>query len=166
MDFLVPQTKKAKHRRKEILKRARKDKKVILLVDSGRLAEAFRYVDSPLTTPRSEPFLAGPPASRAGADPVPGVILPDAVTASAGHGKSRVRELAREGLLILVGEAVNTHEVEGSCLGSCRPVCRCGCCTSRTFRDEGSSWPPACRRWPRSVADPARRAHRGVRPHP
>ncbi|HOA02989.1 MAG: FAD-dependent monooxygenase [Actinomycetales bacterium] len=113
MDFLVPQTKKAKHRRKEILKRARKDKKVIPLVDSGRLAEAFWYVDSPLTTPDPSRFWPGRPPRGQAPTPVPGVILPDAVTASAGHGKSRVRELAREGLLILVGEAVNTHEVEG-----------------------------------------------------
>jgi hypothetical protein len=44
MDFLVPQTKKARKRRKEILKRARKDKKAIPLVDSGGSAQGL--VDS------------------------------------------------------------------------------------------------------------------------
>ena len=44
---------------------------------------------------------------------MPGVILPDAATEAAAHGKARVRELARDGLLVLVGDAVNTLEVEG-----------------------------------------------------
>lgn len=113
MDFLVPQTKKAKRRRKEILKRARKDKKVIPLVDSGRLAEAFWYVDSPLTTTDPSRYWPGRPPRGQAPTPVPGVILPDAVASSTAHDKTRVRELAREGLLVLVGEAVNSHEVEG-----------------------------------------------------
>lgn len=113
MDFLVPQTKKAKRRRKEILKRALKDKKAIPLVDSGRLAEPFWYVDSPLTTPDPSRYWPGRPPRGQAPTPVPGVILPDAVTPDAAHGKARVRELTREGLLVLAGDAHNVAEVEG-----------------------------------------------------
>ena len=113
MDFLVPQTKKARKRRKEILKRARKDQKAIPLVDSGRLAEAFWYVESPLTTRDPSRYWPGRPPRGQAPTPVPGVILPDAATEAAAHGKARVRELARDGLLVLVGDAINTLEVEG-----------------------------------------------------
>ena len=112
MDFLVPPDRKAAKRRRQVLKRARKDPAAIPLVDSGRLAEAFWYVESPLTTADPGRFWPGRPPRGQAPTPVPGVILPDAATAGAGHGRARVRELARDGLLVLVGDAFDTHEVE------------------------------------------------------
>ena len=113
MDFLVPQTKAAAKHRVRVLSRARKDPGNAALVDSGRLAEAFWYVDSPLTTADPHRFWPGRPPRGASPTPVPGVILPDADTPGAAHGATRVRGLCRDGLLVLVGEAVDVHEVEG-----------------------------------------------------
>ncbi len=113
MDFLVPQTKAARKRRVQVLERARKDKSVHALVDSGRLAEAFWYVDSPLTTHDPHRYWPGRPARGQAPAPVPGVILPDAATSGAAHGASRVRKLARDGLLVLVGDRFDVAEVEG-----------------------------------------------------
>jgi hypothetical protein len=67
------------------------------LVDSGRLAEPFWYVDSPLTTPNpAHPFTGRPP--RGAVPPAcPGVIVPDLPV----FGCTALRRLCRDGLLVL-----------------------------------------------------------------
>ncbi|MBK8469923.1 MAG: FAD-dependent monooxygenase [Candidatus Phosphoribacter sp.] len=113
MDFLVPQTDEAREHRTQVLERAKSDPSAVALVDSGRLAEAFWYVESRLTTAAPDRFWPGRPPRGQAPAAVPGVILPDAATSGAAHGRSRVRELARDGLLVLVGDVFDTAEVEG-----------------------------------------------------
>ena len=108
MDFLVPHSPEAAARRAELLEAARTDPEARVRVDSGRLAEAFWYVDSPLTTPSPErPWPGRPPRGRAPA-PVPGVVLPDVPVSREGRPEvTRLRQLARDGLLALAGPAVD-----------------------------------------------------------
>ncbi len=111
MDFLVPQTPEQHTWRKEILEKSRTDKSATAHVNSGRLAEAFWYVDSPLTTGDDQRPWPGRPGRGMAPEPVPGVILPDAAT-SAEHGATRVRELCRDGLLVLAGADVDLEAAE------------------------------------------------------
>ncbi len=120
MDFLVPQTDEARDHRTTVLERARTDAAAIPLVDSGRLAEAFWYVDSPLTTPDPQRYWPGRPARGHAPAPVPGVIVPDAAV-DGRPGIRRVREVCRDGLLVLVGDQVNAGEVE-TLLGDAVPT--------------------------------------------
>lgn len=111
MDFLVPQTEAARAHRRDVLERALTDESVRPQVDSGRLAEPFWYVDSPLTTPdpTREPATR-PPRGQVPAPGV-GVLLPDfPVTPPAGPAL-RLREVARRGLLLLLAEGVDAERV-------------------------------------------------------
>jgi pentachlorophenol monooxygenase/3-(3-hydroxy-phenyl)propionate hydroxylase len=98
MDFLVPQDEAAAAYRRDVLSRAADDPAARALVDSGRLAEPFWYVDSPLTTPNpARPFPGRPP--RGTAPPAgPGILVPDVPVP-----EGRLRELARDGFLLLAG---------------------------------------------------------------
>jgi 3-(3-hydroxy-phenyl)propionate hydroxylase len=98
MDFLVPHDDAAAAYRRDVLARAADDPAARALVNSGRLAEPFWYVDSPLTTPSpARPFAGRPP--RGAVPPAgPGILAPDAPVA----GGARFRELARDGFLLLV----------------------------------------------------------------
>ena len=98
MDFLVPQSPAAAAHRRDVLARAAADPSARELVDSGRLAEPFWYVDSPLTTPSAAHPFSGRPARGAVPAPGPGVLVPDGPVA----GGRRVREVAREGFTLLV----------------------------------------------------------------
>ncbi|MGC7097243.1 FAD-dependent monooxygenase [Amycolatopsis lurida] len=101
MDFLVPPDEALARRRGEVLARAATDPVARASVDSGRLAEPFWYVDSPLTTtdPR-RPFAGRPP--RGEVPPAgPGVLLPDVPVVVPGTGPTRSRALARDGFLVL-----------------------------------------------------------------
>ncbi|SDK88371.1 pentachlorophenol monooxygenase/3-(3-hydroxy-phenyl)propionate hydroxylase [Nonomuraea maritima] len=94
MRFLAPRTVEERMRRRAALEGGR-----MAEVDSGRFAEPFWYVDSPLTTPEpSRPF-RGRPARGALCEPAPGVILPDAAIPG-----GRLRELCRDGFLVLLGD--------------------------------------------------------------
>lgn len=117
MDFLVPRTPAAAEQRHEILTAAVTDAAARARVDSGRLAEPFWYVDSPLTTPDPvRPWPGRPPRGQAPA-PVPGVVLPDSglgvdESAAAALGASpttrhgpRMRDLVRGRLSLLVDSA-------------------------------------------------------------
>jgi len=108
MDFLVPHSPEAARERAGVLAAARTDPVARAAVDSGRLAEPFWYVDSPLTTTaHGRPWPGRPPGGAAPA-PVPGVALPDAPVRVAGRRKvTRIRQLARDGLLALTGRDVD-----------------------------------------------------------
>ena len=78
-------------------------------IDSGRLSEPFWYVDSPLTTPDAQhPFAGRPPRGHV-PPPGPGVALPDVPVRMADMDCTRLRQLARDGLLLLAGSAVDLH---------------------------------------------------------
>ncbi|MFI6292122.1 FAD-dependent monooxygenase [Nonomuraea sp. NPDC050790] len=92
MRFLVPSDEAGRAHRRDVLERG-----AIEEVDSGRFAEPYWYVDSPLTTP-GRPFGGRPPRGQSPA-PAPGVILPDCPVPG-----GRLRELCRNGFLLLLGE--------------------------------------------------------------
>ncbi|MEU6710201.1 FAD-dependent monooxygenase [Nonomuraea sp. NPDC046802] len=94
MRFLVPRTAEERTRRRAVLEGGPVEQ-----IDSGRFAEPFWYVDSPLTTPEPErPFLGRPPKG-APCVPAPGVILPDMALS-----EGRLREFCRDGFLVLLGD--------------------------------------------------------------
>ncbi|MFL1439413.1 pentachlorophenol monooxygenase, partial [Nocardiopsis sp. frass2] len=91
-----------------VLEQALTDEAARARVDSGRLAEPFWYVDSPLTTPNPGlPFGGRPPRGHA-PRPCPGVIAPDAPVELPdglfdGEAPTRLRTLLREGVTLLLG---------------------------------------------------------------
>jgi 3-(3-hydroxy-phenyl)propionate hydroxylase len=110
MEFLVPQTERQRAFRRAALDRALTDPAARGLIDSGKLAEPYWYLDSPLTTPvagpvagadAAAPFPTEPGAAR---PPVPGVLCPDAPCLVAGN-PIRLRQLFGRGFVILTGEA-------------------------------------------------------------
>jgi len=105
MRFLVPPDPAARRHREQVLARAAAgDPAAAAQVDSGRLAEPYWYVDSPLTTPcRHRPFPGRPPKGEVPV-PAPGVLVPDAPVRLPGGGAGRLRQLVRDGLLVLVPE--------------------------------------------------------------
>ncbi|MCO1659633.1 FAD-dependent monooxygenase [Pseudonocardia humida] len=118
MDFLVPQSPAAAAHRQAVLDRAAEDPVARSMVDSGRLAEPFWYVDSPLTTPSpSRPFAGRPPRGDVPA-PGPGVLVPDAPVA----GGRRFRELAREGFTLLLAPGADGEAARAVAEGSAVPV--------------------------------------------
>jgi pentachlorophenol monooxygenase/3-(3-hydroxy-phenyl)propionate hydroxylase len=111
MDFLVPpDAERAAHRR-SVLERAADDPTAHAHVDSGRLAEPFWYVESPLTTRDDlRRRFAGRPPRGAAPDPGPGILLPDAPVR---HPRvTRLRELARDGFLLLVTDPLSPMVLE------------------------------------------------------
>ncbi|WP_336213161.1 FAD-dependent monooxygenase [Nonomuraea sp. LPB2021202275-12-8] len=77
MEFLVPQTDAQRERRRTVLERAVTDPAARRLIDSGKLAEPYRYADSPLTTP---------------GDATAGTLCPDAPVVVDGR-RTRLRRL-------------------------------------------------------------------------
>jgi 3-(3-hydroxy-phenyl)propionate hydroxylase len=105
MRFLVPGTEEEARRRLDILERAASDPAARAQVDSGRLAEHYWYVDSPLTTPDERRPFPGRPARGDVPVPAPGVLVPDCPVTVAGRpALTRLRQLARGGITVLVGE--------------------------------------------------------------
>lgn len=100
MDFLVPRTPQQRTFRHDVLERALTDESARDLVDSGRLAEPFWYVESPLTTPSEDHPFTGRPARGAVPRPGPGVLVPDIVLRP-DDSPSRLHRLARRGLTLL-----------------------------------------------------------------
>ncbi|NMH95652.1 pentachlorophenol monooxygenase [Pseudonocardia bannensis] len=106
MAFLVPQDAAQAAHRRDVLARAADDPAARALVDSGRLAEPFWYVDSPLTTPDPGRPFAGRPPRGAMPPAAPGIVVPDGPlrgsACTGAHGRARrFRELARDGFLLL-----------------------------------------------------------------
>jgi pentachlorophenol monooxygenase/3-(3-hydroxy-phenyl)propionate hydroxylase len=118
MRFLVPQNAAERAHRLDILERAVRDPEARSQVDSGWMYEPFWYLDSPLTTPSLDrPFL-GRPARGQVPPPVPGVIVPDTpITDPECAGASRLRDIARDGLLLLVADDVAPDDVQTFAVG-------------------------------------------------
>ncbi len=123
MRFLVPQDRAGSARRREALERARTDDDARALVDSGRLAEPFWYVDSPLTTPDMSRAFPGRPPNGQVPRPAPGVLSPDCPVTAVGRPEvARLRQLLRQGITVLVGDAVDLGAVEQAVAGAVAPV--------------------------------------------
>jgi pentachlorophenol monooxygenase/3-(3-hydroxy-phenyl)propionate hydroxylase len=118
MRFLVPQTAEERAHRVEVLERALNDPEARSRVDSGRMYEPFWYVDSPLTTPcPGRPFAGRPPRGQV-PPPLPGVIVPDtSITDPERPQASRLRNIARDGLLLLVADDVTPDAVQACVAG-------------------------------------------------
>ncbi len=100
MRFLVPRNEGEWDRRRAVLERAVADPSARTLVDSGKLAEPYWYVRSPLTTgsPPAD-FPTEPGATR---PPVAGVLCPDGpVTVADEPAVTRLRELFGSGFTVL-----------------------------------------------------------------
>jgi pentachlorophenol monooxygenase/3-(3-hydroxy-phenyl)propionate hydroxylase len=105
MRFLVPRSAAEAAHRRDVLDRAATDPAARAQVDSGRLAEPFWYVDSPLTTPDGRRPFPGRPARGDVPVPAPGVLVPDCpVTVPGRPDVVRLRQLAREGDTVLLGD--------------------------------------------------------------
>jgi 2-polyprenyl-6-methoxyphenol hydroxylase-like FAD-dependent oxidoreductase len=110
MRFLAPQTQEERASRRRLLDASVNDPEARRAVDSGKLAEPFWYLDSPLTTPAGDtadfprlPGLARPP--------VPGVLCPDGPHRPVGaEAATRVRQRFGRGFVVLV--AADEAEVE------------------------------------------------------
>ncbi|RSD09326.1 FAD-dependent monooxygenase [Amycolatopsis eburnea] len=109
MDFLVPQDDGQRARRLDVLTRAAGDPAVHEQVDSGRLAEPFWYTGSPLTTSDPTRPFAGRPPRGALPPPGPGVLLPDVTV-----GSGRLRDLARQGFLLLTTPGVRAEGIRSA----------------------------------------------------
>ncbi len=112
MNFLVPQSEEGWRRRRDILEQAIEDPAARSHVDSGRLAEPYWYVSSPLTTPDpTRPFPGRPPRGEAPAT-VPGVLVPDVPVRLAERPEvGRLRQIVRDGILVLTTEGVDSGVV-------------------------------------------------------
>jgi 3-(3-hydroxy-phenyl)propionate hydroxylase len=111
MRFLVPGSEAEAAHRLDVLERAASDPTAREQVDSGRLAEPFWYVDSPLTTGDERRPFAGRPARGDVPLPAPGVLVPDCPVTVAGRPDLvRLRQLAREGITVLIGDRVSVED--------------------------------------------------------
>lgn len=108
MRFLAPQTEAAVRARREQLVKAAADREAAEHIDSGRFAEPFWYVASPLTTPDPDrPFEGRPPKGHT-PRPAPGILAPDWPVAVPDRPTvTRLRELLRDGFAVLLGD--NRH---------------------------------------------------------
>lgn len=123
MNFLVPHDEAGREHRRALLEAAAHDPEAARRIDSGRFAEPFWYVESPLTTPDPQrPFDGRPPKGQA-PPPAPGTILPDMpVTIPERPEVGRLRDIAREGLLILTGDDVDPQAVTTALADVAAPV--------------------------------------------
>jgi pentachlorophenol monooxygenase/3-(3-hydroxy-phenyl)propionate hydroxylase len=125
MRFLVPHTDDELTARRDALEAASRDSAAASRVDSGRLAEPFWYTGSPLTTPDpSRPAPFRPPRGQLPAT-APGVIIPDAPIKLADRpAVTRLREIARDGLLALTSVEVDARATEAVLRDAVASPCR------------------------------------------
>jgi pentachlorophenol monooxygenase/3-(3-hydroxy-phenyl)propionate hydroxylase len=118
MRFLVSQNEAERAHRLDVLERALSDPGARSQVDSGRMYEPFWYVDSPLTTPSLDRPFPGRPARGQVPPPLPGVIVPDTPITDPGRPEaSRLRDIARDGLLVLVSDDVARDDIQAFVAG-------------------------------------------------
>jgi 2-polyprenyl-6-methoxyphenol hydroxylase-like FAD-dependent oxidoreductase len=119
MEFLVPQTEKQRAFRRATLDRAVTDPGARGSINSGKLAEPYWYLDSPLTTPGDT---AGFPVEPGAARPaVPGVLCPDGPCLAAG-GPTRLRRLFGRGFVVLTRALSGRRELAGTLAAAGCPV--------------------------------------------
>ncbi|MBP2476236.1 pentachlorophenol monooxygenase/3-(3-hydroxy-phenyl)propionate hydroxylase [Crossiella equi] len=88
MRFLVPRTGAEQAYRRDVLERSVHEPGARAKIDSGKLAEPYYYLDSPLTTPAQPTEIAAFPRDPGEPrPPLPGVLCPDAPLK--GHGRLR-----------------------------------------------------------------------------
>lgn len=98
MRFLVPRTRVDREHRLAVLAAAVHDRAARARIDSGKLAEPFWYLDSPLTTPAPPAQVEAFPTTPGVARPLlPGVLCPDAPL----RGGGRLRRLFGPDLTVL-----------------------------------------------------------------
>ncbi|MCP3798813.1 FAD-dependent monooxygenase [Allokutzneria sp. A3M-2-11 16] len=86
MRFLVPRTAADRAYRNDVLRRSVDDPGARSWIDSGKLAEPYYYLDSPLTTPAQPTEVAAfPREPGVPRPPLPGVLCPDAPLAGGGR---------------------------------------------------------------------------------
>ncbi|RZK73327.1 MAG: pentachlorophenol monooxygenase, partial [Rhodococcus sp. (in: high G+C Gram-positive bacteria)] len=107
MDFLVPQSEGQHRHRRDVLTAAVTDPQARVKVDSGRLAEPFWYIESPLTTIDPERPFAGRPERGCTPAVAPGILVPDTPVTLRGGAGTRLRDIARCGILLLLGDGVD-----------------------------------------------------------
>ncbi|MDX6742392.1 FAD-dependent monooxygenase [Actinocorallia sp. A-T 12471] len=101
MEFLVPRTEEQRRRRAAALERAAADPEAAREIDSGKLAEPYWYLESPLTTPGpAGDFPTAPGVVR---PPVGGVICPDGPCLLDGE-RVRLRSLFGAGFVALLAD--------------------------------------------------------------
>ncbi|MEN0134684.1 MAG: pentachlorophenol monooxygenase, partial [Rhodococcus sp. (in: high G+C Gram-positive bacteria)] len=103
--------------RRDVLTAAVTDPQARAHVDSGRLAEPFWYVESSLTTADSGRPFAGRPERGCTPAAAPGILVPDAPVTLHGGG-TRLREIARHGILLLLGDDVDVDAIRGAALAA------------------------------------------------
>jgi 3-(3-hydroxy-phenyl)propionate hydroxylase len=113
MRFLVPRNDEEWDARRRLLHSALSDPNARSEVDSGRFAEPFWYIDSPLTTPSATRRFAGRPQRGHIPRPVPGVLVPDGPVRDTGASNAtRLRDLSRQAFLALTTEGVDPSVVD------------------------------------------------------
>jgi 3-(3-hydroxy-phenyl)propionate hydroxylase len=122
MAFLVPQGEEARRVRRQTLAAAATDPEARARVDSGRLAEPFWYVDSPLTTPDPTRPFAGRPSKGGVPTPGPGILVPDLPIDPPADGVTRVRQVLRDGITVLTGPHVDPAAVRSAAASVAAPV--------------------------------------------
>ncbi|WP_192582179.1 FAD-dependent monooxygenase, partial [Rhodococcus wratislaviensis] len=118
MDFLVPQSDEQHRHRRDVLTAAVTDPQARAQVDSGRLAEPFWYVESPLTTDDPGRIFAGRPDRGCTPAAAPGILVPDTPVTLRDGGGTRLRDIARNGILLLLGDGVDATEIRTAALGA------------------------------------------------
>ncbi|MDI9977486.1 FAD-dependent monooxygenase [Rhodococcus sp. IEGM 1307] len=118
MDFLVPQSEDQHRHRHDVLTAAVTDPQARAHVDSGRLAEPFWYVESPLTTTDPERPFAGRPERGCTPAAAPGILVPDTPVTLRGGAGSRLRDIARHGILLLAGDGVDVDAIRSAALAA------------------------------------------------
>lgn len=109
MRFLVPGGADDARARRDALSAAANDPAQWHRVNSGRFAEPYWYVDSPLTThDPSRPVACRPDLGHTSAA-APGVVIPDVRVATE---SGWLRRIARDGLLLLVANASDERSVQ------------------------------------------------------
>ncbi|MVZ99617.1 pentachlorophenol monooxygenase [Actinomadura sp. LD22] len=115
MEFLVPHTPAGRARRLAALEAALTDPGARARIDSGKLAEPYWYLDSPLTTPSGAAggFPRAPGAAR---PPVPGVLCPDGPCVVDGRA-TRLRRLFGTEFVALAADEAGRARIQGSAGG-------------------------------------------------
>lgn len=120
MEFLVPHTAGERDRRLTALDAALTDPGARARIDSGKLAEPYWYLDSPLTTPPRRPGSAPaggfPRAAGAARPPVPGVLCPDGPCVVDGRA-TRLRRLFGAEFVALAAAGERCDRIRESAAG-------------------------------------------------